>query len=148
MYLGWSNFWDAFAVWEYGLDLLEGYRGDVQNRIAVIRSTADVGNWKSSLYHCAAAIDKLSTMIWTCTLGGTSNPKICGLYDSVYWSFFGGDGGVELEMEMIINAMLAATPYEVNYFVGLVDAYRQSLWNKSFNSEFFAALARGFEQWE
>lgn len=51
----------------------------------------------------------------------------------------------ELTMEAIINAMLTASSDEVMYFVGLVDAYRQSVWNKPFNEEFFAALARGFE---
>ncbi|GAH29755.1 unnamed protein product, partial [marine sediment metagenome] len=33
------------------------------------------------------------------------------------------------------------------YFVGLVDAYRQSIWNRPFNKDFFAALARGFMEW-
>lgn len=54
----------------------------------------------------------------------------------------------ELTMEALINTMLIAEPDEVNYFIGLVDAFRQSVWNKPFNQEFFAALARGFEQWE
>ena len=53
-----------------------------------------------------------------------------------------------LTMADLINVMLVATPYEVNYFVGLVDAYRQSIWNKPFNAEFFAALAQGFMEWE
>ena len=51
-------------------------------------------------------------------------------------------------MAAMINAMLLATPSEVQYFVGLVDAFRQSIWNKPFNEDFFAALARGFERWE
>lgn len=54
----------------------------------------------------------------------------------------------DLTMDDLINAMLLADPYQVEYFVGLVDAYRQSIWNRPFNQEFFAALARGFEQWE
>lgn len=52
-----------------------------------------------------------------------------------------------LDMDSLLNVMLEADPKQVEYFVGLVDAYRQSIWNKPFNSEFFAALARGFEQW-
>ena len=51
----------------------------------------------------------------------------------------------EFEMEMLLSAMVTATPYELKYFIGLVDAYRQSVWNKPFNQEFFAALARSFE---
>jgi len=53
----------------------------------------------------------------------------------------------ELTMSAIINTMLTANPMELEYFVGIVDAYRQSIWNKPFNSELFAALARGFEEW-
>ena len=53
----------------------------------------------------------------------------------------------EVTMASMLAAMLAADPDEVEYFVGLVDAYRQSIWNQPFNSEFFAALASGFEQW-
>ena len=52
-----------------------------------------------------------------------------------------------LTMDDILSTMLAADPNQVRYFVGLVDAYRQSIWNKPFNVDFFAALARGFEQW-
>jgi len=51
-------------------------------------------------------------------------------------------------MGTLINTMLTAKPEQVEYFVGLVDAYRQSVWNRPFNAEFFAALARGFEIWE
>lgn len=53
----------------------------------------------------------------------------------------------EIDMAMIIIAMLAANPDEVQYFVGLVDAYRQSIWNRPFNQELYAALARGFAIW-
>jgi len=53
----------------------------------------------------------------------------------------------DLTMGDILSVMLSAEPSEVEYFVGLVDAYRQSIWNKPFNAEFFAALARGFEEW-
>lgn len=51
-------------------------------------------------------------------------------------------------MASILSAMYEATNTELLHFVGLVDAYRQSLWNKPFNQEFWAAIARGFEQWE
>ncbi|GAH32071.1 unnamed protein product, partial [marine sediment metagenome] len=35
----------------------------------------------------------------------------------------------------------------VLYFIGLIDAYRQSVWNQPFNKEYYAALARGFQEW-
>lgn len=53
--------------------------------------------------------------------------------------------GGDLDMDTLINTMLTATPAQITYFVGLVDAYRQSIFNKPFNEDFFAALARGFE---
>lgn len=53
----------------------------------------------------------------------------------------------ELDMSAIIIAMLSANPEQVEYFVGLVDAYRQSIWNRPFNKDFYAALARGFMIW-
>lgn len=54
----------------------------------------------------------------------------------------------EVDMDAILSAMLAATAEQIPYFIGIVDAYRVSLWNKPFNSEFYAALARGFTQWD
>jgi len=53
----------------------------------------------------------------------------------------------EIDMDMILDAMVGATPEQVMYFIGLADAYRQSVWNKPFDKEFFAALARGFALW-
>lgn len=53
----------------------------------------------------------------------------------------------ELTMADILSTMLSADPTQVEYFVGLVDAYRQSIWNRPFNQEFFAALAQGFMEW-
>ena len=54
----------------------------------------------------------------------------------------------EIDMSAILIAMLRANPDDVMYFIGLTDAYRQSVWNRPFNEEFFAALARGFAVWE
>jgi len=53
----------------------------------------------------------------------------------------------QLTMDGILSVMLSADPVQVDYFVGLVDAYKQSIWNKPFNKEFYAALARGFMEW-
>jgi len=54
----------------------------------------------------------------------------------------------EFTMGVLLSTMLIAEPSQIQGFVGITDAYRQSIWNKPFNKEFFAALARGFEQWE
>ncbi len=54
------------------------------------------------------------------------------------------EGGT-LTMADIITAMHTASNEELKTFIGLVDAYRISLWNKPFESDFYAAIARGFE---
>jgi len=56
-------------------------------------------------------------------------------------------GGGEVDMPSILTAMLAATPEEIQQFIGIVDAFRVSIWNRPYNEEFYAALARGFAQW-
>lgn len=57
--------------------------------------------------------------------------------------FAGGD----INMGLILSTMLTATPDEVEYFIGLVDAYRSSIWQRPFNQDMYAALARGFKIW-
>jgi hypothetical protein len=52
-----------------------------------------------------------------------------------------------IDMDAIINAMLKATFDQLQYFIGLEDAYRVALWNAPFNADFYAALARGFQKW-
>lgn len=67
-------------------------------------------------------------------------------YESIYWANkdVPDPPAYELTMGDILSTMLAADEEEVMYFIGLVDAYRTSLWNKPFNAEYYAALARGF----
>ncbi len=50
----------------------------------------------------------------------------------------------DVSMDAILSAMITASLDEYTEFIGLVDAYRVGLWNKPFNSEYYAALARGF----
>jgi len=56
-------------------------------------------------------------------------------------------GGAEVDMAAIINAMLTADNDQVEYFIGLVDAYRLGIWDKPFNQELFRALGQGFRTW-
>lgn len=79
--------------------------------------------------------------------GGT--PRGFYLADALraLWEYDNEPAG-ELTMDAILNTMLVADPDEVMRFVGLVDAYRQSIWNQPFNQEMYAALARGFMEWE
>lgn len=53
----------------------------------------------------------------------------------------------EFDMSALLSAMLTADPDEIQQFVGITDAYMQSIWNRPYSREFFAALGRGFMEW-
>ena len=55
--------------------------------------------------------------------------------------------GGSIDMDAILNAMLAAKPDQVTQFVGIEQAYMGAIWNAPYNHEMYAALARGFRQW-
>lgn len=55
--------------------------------------------------------------------------------------------GGDIDMDAILNAMLAASFEELQKFIGIEDAYRSAVWDAPFNADFYAALARGFRQW-
>ncbi len=53
-------------------------------------------------------------------------------------------GGGEVDMASILTAMRKATPAERQEFIGIVDGFRASIWNKRYDELFFANLAREF----
>lgn len=48
------------------------------------------------------------------------------------------------DMDVLLSTMLAAEFEQFQTFIGIEDGYRMALWNKPFNAEYYAALARGF----
>ncbi|GAH51263.1 unnamed protein product, partial [marine sediment metagenome] len=66
---------------------------------------------------------------------------------ALHWYFTHCIKADDFNMDALLSVMLSADPEQVEYFVGLVDAYRQSIWNRPFNKDFYAALARGFMLW-
>ncbi len=74
------------------------------------------------------------------TLGG----RLLSMFDYIEANL--GGGGID--MASILTAMLAATPEEIQSFIGIVDAFKVSIWNRPYNEDFYAALARGFAQWQ
>ena len=76
---------------------------------------------------------------------GTTKALISALDRTKANPFITSDDVDELTMSSLLNVMLSADADDITYFIGIVDAYRQSIWNKPFNEEFYAALARGFE---
>jgi len=67
-----------------------------------------------------------------------------GYEGPIWWWLTNCSGGDELTMDAMINVMLTATNDEYKAFIGLVDAFRMALWNQPFESEYYAALAKGF----
>lgn len=66
----------------------------------------------------------------------------CLQWMDINWS----EGNGEVTMDAILTAMLGAEYTELQQFIGIVDSYRVALWNSWFNTEFYAALARGFKE--
>lgn len=52
----------------------------------------------------------------------------------------------EVDMDAILTAMITAEYEQLQSFIGIVDAYRVALWDEWFNTEYYAALARGFKR--
>lgn len=68
-------------------------------------------------------------------------------YDACNWINDNWPSGATVDMDAILNAMLAATFEQLKSFVGITDAYRTAIWEAPFNQEYYAALARGFREW-
>lgn len=141
-----ANFADAFEVLESNwLDAYEqwGYLGEFTQRI---KDHADYGQWRDGLYDCAYGLWKVYEIFQEFENFYDADSLESPAMECHYWSSQepAGDG---VSLDAILNAMLTATPEQITHFVGIVDAFRQSIWNKPFNKEYFAALAKGFQEW-
>ena len=65
-----------------------------------------------------------------------------------HWYFINCLTEYDLTLNDILAAMLTATPDQIEQFIGTVDAFRTSMWNRPFDTEYFALLAKQFAQWE
>jgi len=144
--MGYDNFLDAFidfraqySSWRTTLTLMDTQRSQM---------IVDAGNgsWNNAFMDVAVWMGCVTTI----------NKTYLDLIQSSYWNnhfmmciyraYKDNENGEppELTMDSILSVMVTATDSELMNFIGLVDAYRQSLWNKEFNAEYFAALAKGF----
>jgi len=69
------------------------------------------------------------------------------MWSSMTWIDLNWPSAPTVTMASIINAMLLAKFDELQKFIGIEDAYRCALWDAPFNTDFYAALARGFKKW-
>jgi hypothetical protein len=93
--------------------------------------------------HVAFSIDKLYRIVRDLIHGHTSSSIV---YNVPYYLEFCVGGGT-FDMDTLLSTMLGAKFDQLQYFIGIEDAYRVALWNAPFNADFYAALARGFQKW-
>jgi hypothetical protein len=67
--------------------------------------------------------------------------------DALYWINNAWPTEYKLTMSDVLDVMTQANPVELEYFIGLVDAYRIALWDKPYPVEFYRALGEGFKEW-
>jgi len=143
--------------WNYLISSMETYHlsafwdgEDCSGHVTKAWTKWGESNYNSCLYWTLFAVDDLQYTIHDITLrflwgeNGFSMmvPAAFRYLKSAVDSLGGG-----LTMDAILSTMLSANPEQVNYFVGLVDAYRQSIWNRPFDKDFYSALAKGFMIW-
>lgn len=135
----WTDFVNEYSEWRTRLTTIEG-------NVNTINNFADAGNWKAALNVCAANF-WLIAWIHRNSLDLVHSSWIGNHFMASIYYASQQPVGAEITLDAILSAMLTADDDQIQYFIGLVDAYRQSIWNKPFNREYFAALARGFAEW-
>lgn len=137
------NFKNEYTEWREQLDSLDEWK-------VAFMADASTGSWLNAFSGVCSCINVIRGMFLN-----QFDMKQEHYLDNHFFSCFyfarrdlPPPDPVPITMATILSAMVTAEPSQIQDFVGLTDAYRQSLWNKPFNKEFFAALARGFEQWE
>ena len=70
------------------------------------------------------------------------------MYYAMHWIDDNWPTGGGATMDDILSTMLGASFEQLQKFIGIEDAYRVAIWNAPFNTDFYAALARGFTPWQ
>lgn len=133
---------------QYPLDIesaynyAEGRFGFIQNEINwLFNNRTQIGNLTWS-QHLKTYMNNVNIVQQSLVYGSTSfNTPYRVPY--VISNCMGGT----IDMDDILNAMLAADFDELQKFIGIEDAYRLAIWNAPFNAEWYASLARGFQKW-
>jgi len=146
MVWGYSTFNSAWGDLETFYEAAEGYWPWVNTYVLLANTEATGEAWEQAIRLTTTAITWLDTYcrcIFDFWAGEDGRSHFMA---SMYYASKEPTGAA-VTMSAIITAMLTATPEQIKYFIGIADGYRQSIWNKEFNQEFYAALAKGFEQW-
>ena len=135
-------FWVAYPVGRDYLDSFESHRTWMYN-------AALDGHWQDAFGFAGMAMNDLESVHLYCYDLEKAKVQDNHFLSSIYfaWKEGGEPPEYDLTLDAILTAMITATPDQIMSFVGIVDAFRQSIWDKPFNREYYAALARGFMEW-
>lgn len=100
-------------------------------------------NWLAAKSMCYNAGDTVGLFLghWWSSTGTTTHRYIRDMFNKINTDW---PTGGTVTMSAMLNAMLLAKYDELQYFIGLEDAFRSAIWDQPFNADFYAALARGF----
>ena len=97
----------------------------------------------NNLYDAGVSI-QLGLGHWWSSTGTTAHRYLRDCLNTIDTSW---PSGGTVDMDAILNAMLAAKQDEITQFIGIEQAFMAAIWNAPFNADYYAALARGFRQW-
>lgn len=140
-----SNFTSAYNDASGQFSDLKARIGYIGNSLTAAHNHAIADEWLYAIDHLILAIADVQHMFNDLVDLPETNYEASHFYESLYWAAKEPTGGV-VTMAGILSAMLGATYEQVKYFIGYEEAYRATLWNEWYNYEFYAALARGFQQ--
>lgn len=129
---------DLYSAYEYAESRFGYFQSNYAQLTESLHNT-DLGLFITRLKNCLIN-DHIALQAITFGNTGYTDPK------RVPYMFLNCTGG-DVDMDMILTAMLSAKFAQLEKFIGLIDAYRLAIWNAPFNAEFYASLARGFQKW-
>lgn len=144
-----NNFTDAFGDFLGQYSNLRSRIDDLDTFKLEMMDSAIQGNWLNAFSGVCSIVNTIRTM-WLVGLDMShANWAYNHFFRSIFWARYevGNGEPYTLTLRDVLDVMNSASNDELKEFIGLVDAYRQSLWNKPFNVEYWAAIARGFEIW-
>lgn len=121
----------------------EGRFGFIQSGISWLKNNRPTGHTVTYQNQMTGVLSNIYICLEMLTYGNTGgNTPYRVPY--MFSNCIGGD----VDMDAILNAMLAANFDQVTKCVGIIDAYRVAVWDAPFNQDFYAALARGWRIWQ
>ncbi len=141
-----NELWDRY-------DVANGYRSNLNNARSAAYAQWAIGDDHDAIEYIIDGMQ--STVYYMVAMlakgfyghNGSTYALLSALDRTQANPFITSDDVPAITMQSILDAMVTANPDQTMYFVGLLDAFKQSVWNRPYNKEFFAALARGFMEW-